>query len=170
MKNAVFEVAAQMNKKFSGTIINYLDAGFPFIDGFPLFPHLSHSNGQKLDISFCYMESVSGKETNECPSFIGYGICEEPRADEENTAAYCNSRGKWQYSFVRNLVPQGSKKNFVFDSVRTGFLLNLFASQKVVGKIFIEPHLKKRLAPALEKVRFHGCQAVRHDDHMHIQI
>lgn len=170
LKNSVFEVSAQMNKKFPGTIINYLDAGFPFMDGFPLFPHLSHNNGQKIDISFCYIESKTGKETNECPSFIGYGICEEPRPGEQNTADYCKSRGHWQYSFVKNLVPQGSKKHFVFDSVRTRFLLNLFASQKGVDKIFIEPHLKNRLAPALEKVRFHGCQAVRHDDHIHIQM
>jgi len=39
------------------------------------------------------------------------------------------------------------------------------------GKIFIEPHLKSRLGFANDsKVRFHGCAAVRHDDHIHIEL
>ena len=37
-------------------------------------------------------------------------------------------------------------------------------------KIFIEPHLKQRLGIKNQKVRFHGCGAVRHDDHIHLQI
>ena len=32
----------------SGITINYLDANFPFLNGFPLLPHLSHNDGKKL--------------------------------------------------------------------------------------------------------------------------
>ncbi|MFT5619364.1 MAG: hypothetical protein ACI85I_002607, partial [Arenicella sp.] len=39
------------------------------------------------------------------------------------------------------------------------------------GKVFIEPHLKTRLGlENYSKIRFHGCQAVRHDDHIHVQL
>ena len=29
-----------------------LDGGFPFLDGFPLLPRLSHDDGRKLDLAF----------------------------------------------------------------------------------------------------------------------
>ena len=35
--------------------------------------------------------------------------------------------------------------------------------------IFIEPHLKNRLKIGNNRIRFHGCKAVRHDDHIHFQ-
>lgn len=71
LKQTAFEVANQMNKKFPGTITNYLDANFPFNDKFPLIPHLSHNDGKKLDLSFCYRDAKTNEPTNECPSFIG---------------------------------------------------------------------------------------------------
>jgi hypothetical protein len=37
-----------------------------------------------------------------------------------------------------------------------------------IGKIFIEPHLKQRFAPSEAKIRFQGCRAARHDDHIHL--
>jgi hypothetical protein len=43
---------------------------------FPLIPHLSQKDEEKLDISFCYRDKKTGKSTNKYPSFIGYGICE----------------------------------------------------------------------------------------------
>ncbi len=170
LKQTVFEVAKQMNDKYPGTTINYLDANFPFINKFPLFPHLSHNDGKKLDLSFCYLDNRTDKQTNQCPSFIGYGICEEPFQNEKNTSDFCSENGYWQYSLMRIIVPQGSKKNFAFDNDRTRELVNLFAIQQTIGKIFIESHLKTRLNLTTDKIRFHGCQAVRHDDHIHVQL
>ncbi len=35
----------------------------------------------------------------------------------------------------------------------------------------IEPYLKKSLGLGTEsKIRFQGCQAVRHDDHIHLEL
>lgn len=170
LKQIAFEVAKQMNDKFRGTTVNYLDASFPFIDKFPLIPHLSHNDGKKLDLSFCYLDTKTNEPTNECPSFIGYGICEEPLPNEKNTADFCADKGHWQYSFLTTVIPQGDKKDFTFDSNKTSVLINLFVAQPSIGKIFIEPHLKKRLSLTSDKIRFHGCQAVRHDDHIHIQL
>lgn len=170
LKQTAFEVAKQMNVKFPGTTVNYLDANFPFINKFPLIPHLSHNDGKKLDLSFCYRDTKTNEPTNKCPSFIGYGICEEPRPDEKNTADFCADKGYWQYSFMTKVISQDNKQDFTFDSDKTRELVNLFATQSAIGKIFIEPHLKTRLNLTSDKIRFHGCQAVRHDDHIHIQL
>jgi hypothetical protein len=83
LKLTAFEVAKHMNNKFPGTTINYLDANFPFINKFPLIPHLSHNDGKKLDLSFCYRNTKTNEPTNDCPSLIGYGICEAPRPNEK---------------------------------------------------------------------------------------
>ena len=170
LKQAVFDVAKQMNDKFPGTTTNYLDANFPFIDKFPLIPHLSHNDGKKLDFSFCYRDYKTGESTNECPSFIGCGICEEALPDEENTADFCVGKGFWQYTFMTKVIAQDNKQDFTFDIEKTRELVNLFSTQPAIGKIFIEPHLKTRLNLTSDKIRFHGCQAVRHDDHIHVQL
>lgn len=170
LRQTAFNVAIEMQHQFPGTIVNYLDASFPFMNHFPLLPHLSHNDGKKLDLAFCYVDSKTKKITNNCPSFIGYGICEEPLDNEINTADYCADKGGWQYSILKKIVPQGNKHKFLFDSTRTKALVTLFAHETSIGKIFIEPHLKTRLKLNSEKIRFHGCQAVRHDDHIHIQL
>lgn len=164
------DIAGQMNNNFPGTTVNYLDANFPFVDKFPLIPHLSHNDGKSIDLSFCYRDTKTGETTNECPSFIGYGICEEPLPNEKNTADFCTGKGYWQYSFMTKIISQDNKQDFTFDSDKTRELVNLFATQPTIGKIFIEPHLKTRLNLTSDKIRFHGCQAVRHDDHIHIQL
>ena len=164
------DIAGQMNNNFPGTTVNYLDANFPFVDKFPLIPHLSHNDGKKIDLSFCYRDTKTGETTNECPSFIGYGICEEPLPNEKNIADFCTDKGYWQYSFMTKIISQDNKQDFTFDSDKTRELVNLFATQPTIGKIFIEPHLKTRLNLTSDKIRFHGCQAVRHDDHIHIQL
>ena len=170
LKQATIDAAERINKKYPGTTINYLEANFPFFDGFPLIPHLSHNDGKKLDLAFLYIDNKTGKQTNEAPSFIGYGINEEPRPGERSTTDYCTQKGYWQYSFLGKFVAQGNNANFTFDGARTKELVNLFASNPAIGKIFIEPHLKERLKLSSEKIRFHGCQAVRHDDHVHVQL
>ena len=170
LREPVFRVANQMNSIYPGTTINYLDANFPFINNFPLFPHLSHNDGKKLDLSFCYNDAKSGQETNKCPSFIGYGIVEGPTANEMNTAASCAENGNWEYSLLSKIVSQKNKVNFSFNKDKTRSLVTLFASEKSIGKIFIEPHLKIRLGLTSNKIKFQGCKSVRHDDHVHIQL
>lgn len=170
LREITYKVAGSMNIKYPGTTINYLDANFPFINKFPLLPHLSHNDGKKLDLSFQYNDSQTGQMTNDIPSFIGYGICEEPKDGEENIPDYCDKKGYWQYNLLHDIVSQDNKDKFTFDNKRTKELVNSFASHDGLGKIFIEPHLKTRLGLTSSKIRFHGCQAVRHDDHIHVQL
>ena len=170
LRQAVFNVANKMNEKYPYTKLNYLDANFPFFNKFPLIPHLSHNDGKKLDLSFYYLDNKTKKSTNKCPSFIGYGICEDPLPNEINTAEFCANKRYWQYSFITKVISQANKVNFSFDNEKTKELVKNLAMQICISKIFIEPHLKTRLNLTSDKIRFHGCQAVRHDDHIHIQI
>jgi hypothetical protein len=170
LKEIALRTAAAMNREFPGTEINYLDASFPFINKFPLFPHLSHNDGKKLDLSFCYLDRKTGGPTDQTPSFWGYGICEEARPGEKDQPCICAGQGYWEYGLMRRIVPQGNKGNFIFDSVRTKALVVHFISEPAVGKLFIEPHLKTRLGLNYDKIRYHGCHAVRHDDHIHVQL
>jgi hypothetical protein len=170
LKEATLKIALEMNAKNPGMVVNYLDANFPFINGFPLFPHLSHNDGKKLDLAFCYKDAETGLPTNKVPSFIGYGICEEPLPGEEDKPSFCDSCGYKQYNMLRVLVPQYNKKNYLFDATRTTMLTQYYIDSPSIGKIFIEPHLKTRLHLTSDKVRFHGCRAVRHDDHLHVQL
>lgn len=167
LRNTVYEVANKMQEKYPGTIINYLDANFPFTFT-PLLPHRSHNDGKKLDLSFCYKDAETQRETNECPSWIGYGVCEEPKPNEANYPNICADN--WQYSFMQQIVSQKNKVLFSFDQTRTKYLANLFAGHPSIGKLFIEPHLKNRMKLTNPKFRFHGCTAVRHDDHLHVQL
>lgn len=170
LKTLIDRVADQMNHQYPGTKINYLDASFPFIDGFRLFPHLSHNDGKKLDLSFLYLDTQSKTPTDKIPSLLGYGVCEEPRPGEENTPAHCASQGYWQYNLLAHIQSQKRKPDFTLDQKRTRALIQTMARQDQIRKIYIEPHLKTRWKIKTTKIHFHGCQAVRHDDHIHIQI
>lgn len=170
LRDVISKAATEMNNRHPGSVTNYLDANFPLFNGFPLIPHLSHNDGKKLDIAFFYTDAITGKEVGTTPSFIGYGISEEAGPGELDISNDCRKQGFWQYSLMRNLMPQSRKSSFKFDSGRTRTFLEFCASEKGVGKIFIEPHLKTRMGLRSSKIRFHGCQAVRHDDHIHLQI
>lgn len=163
------EIAAEFEKKNNGIRMIYLDANFPFIDKFPLLPHLSHNDGKKIDVSLIY-ENTNGQLTNKKPSISGYGIYEKPMANEYNQNSVCKNRGNWQYDFPKYLTLGTINKEIEFSENGTRELAQLILKQKTIGKLFIEPHLKKRLNLTNGKVRFHGCQAVRHDDHIHFQL
>ena len=170
LKDIAMGTASKLSKRYPGTVLYYLDANFPFIDGFALWPHLSHNDGKKLDLAFCYLTAIDRSRTNKKPSMIGYGVFVDPVRGEADQPSNCKQLGFWQYGFMEYLVPQGKKEDFVLDKERTKTMIRLFSDNKQVKKIFIEPHLKTRMGLVHDKIRYHGCHAVRHDDHIHIQI
>ena len=154
----------------SNVSIVYLDANFPFIDGFPLFGHLSHNDGEKVDLAFIY-SNADGIFLNGGKSLSGYGIAEGPQGKEVDQPTLCEERGHWQYSLPTRFTLMERYKNYHFDNKANRALLRKLASDQRIGKIFIEPHLRDRLnLNQYSKIRFHGCHAVRHDDHIHIQL
>lgn len=151
----------------SNIVITYLDANFPFYNSFPLLPHLSHNDGKKVDISFMYKDK-KGNTTNKKPSVSGYGVY--ANSEDNATIEKCKSDGFWQYDFSKYLS-LGQINSVEFDADSTKSLIKALLKHKSTQKIFIEPHLKQSLGLNNEvKVRFHGCKAVRHDDHIHLQI
>jgi hypothetical protein len=168
LHTSLLDIAEKFNDRYPTIQVVYLDANFPFFDGFPLLPHLSHNDGKKIDLSFVYKDR-SGSTSNLKPSRSGYGIFEEPNSDEINQNKLCQSMGAWQYDFPKHLT-FGSEKDLEVDISATKTLIQLVANNSKVHKIFLEPHLKKRWKLYDAKIRFQGCHAVRHDDHIHLQI
>ncbi len=149
----------------------YLDAGFPFIDGFPLLPHLSHNDGRKVDVAFVYSDSNGNSNQNLNPSLIGYGIYEEPKENEVHQTQICEDAGYWQYGYA-NFIGFNTNKSLSLNESKTKKLVEQIQSNDRVQKVFIEPHLinRLRIKNIQSKLRFHGCHAVRHDDHIHFQV
>ena len=109
-----------------------------------------------------------GKITNKKPSIYGYGIY--ANSDLNTTINKCKSNGFWQYGFSKYLS-LGKLNDVSFDAKQTKSLIKTLVNQKFTQKVFIEPNLKQSLGFNSEsKIRFQGCQAVRHDDHIHLQI
>lgn len=156
----LFDTAAAVDARFPGTTTLVLDAGFPFVTGFPLLPHLSHDDGQKADLAFYYRDAA-GYLPGAMRSPVGYF------AFEEGTTA-CASVWptlRWNLGMLQPLWPKHA-----LDEARTRFLLAQLARDRRVTKILLEPHLKARMRLSAEKIRFQGCRAARHDDHIHIQL
>lgn len=146
--------------------ITYLDANFPFFNGFPLLPHRSHNDGKKIDICFNY-KTKEGKITGKKPALSGYGIYVQEKNYSTNS---CIEKGYWQYDFTKYLT-FGVINNLDFDATSTKKIIRTFLAHSETQKIFIEPYLKEQLGLSnYSKIRFHGCKAVRHDDHIHLQI
>lgn len=149
--------------------IHYLDANFPFINSYPLLPHLSHNDGRKLDLSLIY-ETKNGIISQKQKSVSGYGIFEGPYKNETNQIFECINLGYIQYDYPKDITFGAINKELIFSEKGNQILINTILENENLEKLFIEPHLKERLSLSNDKIRYHGCKAVRHDDHIHIQI
>lgn len=156
----VQSVAAKMDTQFPGTTTLILDASFPFVDGMPLLPHLSHNDGGKVDLAFYYRDA-DGYLPGKTRSPLGYFAFEEGPSE-------CPDRRltlRWDMGWLQVLWP-----DYQLEPARMTAVLNYLVADDRVGKVFIEPHLKARFGIDSPKVRFQGCRAARHDDHIHLQL
>ena len=145
----------------------YMDASFPFGKKYPLFPHISHGDGNKVDLAFVYQKS--GIRTFKSKSILGYGSFEDPDPGALSQADMCREAGFWKYNLT---APLGwiNRWNLELDREATQKLAHLILEDPKTYRVFLEPHLVKSLKTKHPKMRFHGCQAVRHDDHIHWEI
>lgn len=146
-----------------------LDANFPFFDGFPLLPHLSHDDGKKIDLAFIY-ETKNGELTNRKVSRSGYGIFAAPWEGEFRQVNTCSQQRAWQYGRTKYFSLGAVNPDLVFSERANRKLLEAIVAEERIGKVFVEPHLRDRLGVVSDKIRFQGCHSVRHDDHFHIQL
>ena len=159
------DLASYMAETFPGTQTLTLDANFPFFDGFPLLPHLSHDDGEKLDLAF-YYESEGAYEPSQTRSPIGYWAFEEPRSGDPEPCE--NTSGptlRWDVAWFKAF-----HNDLTLEPARTREALVWLSQRREVSKLFVEPHLKARLGVQATTIRFQGCRAARHDDHIHLQL
>lgn len=172
LRQTLTAVAEKMQARFPGTVVWYMDANFPFFDGYPLEPHFSHKDGKKVDLSFYWNDARTAAPVAGNPSPFGYGVFAGPLPGERDYAAECERKGYWYTGICGELAaPFYRADNYVFDAGRTAELLRLLAEHPAVARVLIQPHLKTRLGLSdLNKLRFQGCKAARHDDHAHVEL
>ncbi|MEO9824338.1 MAG: hypothetical protein ABJF50_07985 [Paracoccaceae bacterium] len=160
MRDVLSDTASEIARIYPGTLTLILDASFPFFDTFPLLPHLSHDDGQKADIAF-YYQSDGAYLPGKTRSPVGYFAF-------ENGMTTCPPNAislRWNARALQPLWP-----DWQLEPERTRAVMRILANDLRVGKMFIEPHLTTRLQISSEKIRFQGCRAARHDDHIHVQL
>lgn len=146
-----------------------LDANFPFIDGFPLIPHLSHSDGRKVDVAFYYRDENGKYLRGITRSPIGYWGFEEPG---ENYRPICPSHNGFSLRWDMAIMKPFLRNDFVLDEKRMVAALNWLVREGGkfgLQRLYLEPHLVGRLKLEGDVIGFQGCSAARHDDHMHLQ-
>ncbi len=167
---AVASLAEAMSQRFPGTLTQTLDAGFPFLVGFPLLPHLSHDDGRKVDLAFYYQSGDGKYRRGALASPLGYWGFTPPGTDEPQP---CREDGdplslRWDMGWFQPLV----RAELTMDEARTKAALQWLTTkgrEQGVDRILLEPHLKSRLGLTSDSIRFQGCAAARHDDHIHLE-
>lgn len=162
LKKELIRTALIIHKKYGRNIV-YLDACFPLGKKVPLLPHLSHDDGQKVDLAFFYKNKENDLPAPP-PSPIGYWVYSPPLSGEFQPCKKTKSFLRWDMNFM-----QSFSKNAILDTEQTANILVELLESKTVHKIFLEPHLKQRLQINDSRIRFQGCNAARHDDHLHVQ-
>lgn len=160
------QLGTAMAERFPGSRVTTLEAGFPFVDGFPMLPHLSHRDGRKVDVAFFYRDGTTGASIpGGSPSPVGYFHYERPGPGEILSCAGRWTPLRWDFTWL-----QPDHPTWRIDEVRTAAMLDWLKNDPRISRIFIEPYLAQRMKTRGGKVRFQGCFAARHDDHIHIEV
>lgn len=169
LANLLEALSHDVDQAYPGTITLYLDASFPFFDGFPLLPHLSHKDGRKLDLAYAYSDRSSAYLPGETRSPIGYWAFEHPQSGARRPCPTDDRLTlRWDLDWLQPLW-----RDLTLDEERTQRTLTwLFERGPDYGltRVFVEPHIAERLSVSSPHLGFQGCRAARHDDHIHLQI
>ncbi|MCB9947245.1 MAG: hypothetical protein H6842_05370 [Rhodospirillaceae bacterium] len=163
-------LAQGLAARYPGTVVQYLDAGLPFVDGFPLVPHLSHDDGGKIDLAYFYQDGDGAYVPGLHRWPIGYWAFEQPlpgaRLPCAGMAAGFTLR--WDMGWLQPLLPAHP-----VDTPRMVAMLAWLLNQGTaagVRTVLLEPHLADRWQVGGAALRFQGCRAARHDDHVHVSV
>lgn len=168
LKSKLEGLAAAMGERYPGFIVYYLDAGFAVGLDIPMAPHAQHRTGRHVDLSYAYIKNdASGTESVRPPSPFGYWKYEQPRVGEPTPCREKVTPLRWDFPSL-----QEQYADWRMDAPRTRDMISwlLTDMSTPVRRIFLEPHLIKRLGLTDSRVRFQGCGAARHDDHLHLEI
>jgi hypothetical protein len=160
----LMRVADRLSRRYPETSVRYLEASWA-LGKRPMPPHLSHGDGRQIDLALFYLDH-DGNPLDRPPTRTGYGAYEPPlrKADRACTGSHT------RLAAYGGADPPPDR-TWRLDEVRTAALVRALSDDPKVRRIFIEPHLKHRLGFADDpKVRFAGCRAARHDDHIHVDF
>lgn len=162
MADVARAAAVRVAADHPGSITLALDGGFPFLKGMPLLPHLSHDDGVKLDFAFFYQTPTGAYLPGKTRSPVGYW------AFEGADPAACSPvwlTARWNMGWLQPLWPDRP-----IEPHRTTALVRALLGDTRITKVFLEPPLAERLGLTDARLRFQGCRAARHDDHIHTQL
>jgi len=158
------DLADHMARHFPATprTVTYaLDGNFPFFNWLPLLPHLSHNDGKALDLALYWQDANGAYVAGPGKSPLGYwGYVDGP--------SDCPPRAfdlRWDMDWLQPRLPDQQ-----LDVARTREALIWLSQDRRVHKILVEPHILAQIGYDHPKIRFQGCAAARHDDHIHIQL
>ncbi len=163
LAQVAMDAAVRVDEAFPGTVTLALDGGFPFFDGVPLLPHLSHDDGEKLDLAFHYAGADGGYLPGQTRSPLGYFAFAALDAPEDCPPVALTLR--WRMSWMQPWFAA-----MEVEKLRTTSLVRALLADPRVGKVFVEPPLAEAWGLSDAKLRFQGCRAARHDDHIHVQL
>lgn len=161
-REALETAAARVAAQFPGSRILFMEASWPRGER-PMPPHLSHGDGREIDLALFWTD-LEGRPLARLPNPSGYHAYEPPRREVERVCV-------GQRSLLNDAPDPPRTRRWKLDEARTTAMVRAFVADPRVRRVFIEPHLKARLGLAHEaKVRFAGCSAARHDDHIHVDF
>ncbi len=143
------DAAGRVEADFPGTVTLALDGGFPFLDGVPLLPHLSHDDGEKLDLAFLYADAEGEYLPGQTRSPLGYFAFEALDAPEDCPPVWLTLR--WRMGWL-----QGWFGAMEVEPQRTAALVRALLEDGRMGKVFVEPPIVKQLGLSDPKLRFQG--------------
>jgi len=167
---ALTRMAEHMSNVHENSVVGYLDAGFPFFEHFPLLPHITHRTGRDLDLAYFYTDEEGRYLPGKARSPIGYWGFVQPLAGARQSCADAQ-KGlslRWNMTWLQPLL-----KPYRLDEARTGELLRWLVQEggeHGVKGVIIEPHVSEQLGVHSQLIRFQGCRAARHDDHIHVDF
>lgn len=162
VRDALVRVSQAFGKANPGSVVLFMDASGA--DGRkPFYPHLSHGDGRQVDLAVFYTD-LQGRPLAAPPKTgrFGYGAYEPPRPGDPTVCKGVHRPGD---------KGTPADRRWRLDDVRTRDFVRRLVADPRVRRVFIEPHLKKRFGLQNNpKVRFAGCKAARHDDHIHVDF
>lgn len=154
-----------MRARYPGEVLRFMDASGPK-GRKPFEPHLSHGDGRQIDLALYYSD-IEGRPLGRFPDtrrYGGYYPAEPPRQGED-VACPGGREGR-----AEKPDPPANRP-WRLDEARTRLLLQTLVDDPRVRRVLLEPHLERRLGFwGHPKIRFAGCQAARHDDHVHVDF
>jgi hypothetical protein len=163
----LISVAEAIASAHPGAVVRYMEASWP--SGVrPMPPHFSHGDGRQIDLALFYKDRkgrhLPGPPDAPGPPIApGYGAYEPPQKSTQRACAGVSGH--------HDRPDPPADRDWRLDEARTAELIRRLIAAPQVKRIFIEPHLKARLGfERSAKVRFAGCAAARHDDHIHVDF